>query len=55
MTIVIFGVTGFIFWLSWSMYLLKLVGVNVIKVLFYTLTYTLAGLVGLILIRGYFF
>ena len=43
LTIVIFGVTGFIFWLSWSMYLLKLVGVNVIKVLFYTLTYTLAG------------
>lgn len=54
LTILIFGVTGFIFWLSWSMYLLKLVGINIFKVLIYTFGYILIGILSLTLIRVYF-
>ena len=54
LTILIFGITGFIFWLSWSMYLLKLVGIKIFSVLLYTFVYIFTGIVSLTLIRGYF-
>jgi len=35
-TVALFGITGFIFWVIWSMYLLKLTGINISKVLIFT-------------------
>ena len=52
-TILLYGCTGTIFWMFWSLYLLKLASINIFAVFLYTIKYILLFMGGLLLLRSF--